>query len=253
MRDRCLLFPKLELWHGVLITAFDVVFLLALRDSLSGRPARLFEWGIAGMVLAVFVCMCIIVSKVDVQWGLVFEGHLLSRHVIPNGAFSPGIIGTAVSPHSLFFGSAFATQDQVSSKHKNVFSQTSTISSSLNSSNSSLSDSTKDILIMEISWRQHLDYVLSAFRIPPPSTFATRANQHADRENNSLEFVEEHVYHGVVDVTDRDFGERSVFYGTEERTDGKSPAVLFDAYVLIRNLVDQGATTLLAIALLGAG
>jgi metal iron transporter len=39
----CLLFPKLQLWHGVLITAFDVILILAFGDPLRGRPVRMFE------------------------------------------------------------------------------------------------------------------------------------------------------------------------------------------------------------------
>ena len=46
----CLLFPKLELWHGVLITAFDVILILGIRDPLRGRPVRIFELLIAAMV-----------------------------------------------------------------------------------------------------------------------------------------------------------------------------------------------------------
>jgi metal iron transporter len=45
-----MLFPKLELWHGVLLTAFDVVLILALGDPLRGRPVRMFEFLIAGLV-----------------------------------------------------------------------------------------------------------------------------------------------------------------------------------------------------------
>ena len=48
----CLLFPKLPLWAGVLITASDVFILLALRDPLGGRPVRIFEVLIAAMVCA---------------------------------------------------------------------------------------------------------------------------------------------------------------------------------------------------------
>ncbi|KAL0062439.1 Manganese transporter smf1 [Marasmius tenuissimus] len=264
----CLLFPRLELWHGVLITAFDVIILLALGDPLRGRPLRVFEWGIAGMVLAVFICMCIIVSRVDVQWGPVFQGYLPSKYIIPNGALyvSVGIIGATVMPHSLFLGSALATQDRVSTKHHNVFAST---ISSANSSNSSLSDKTSsDTSPRTLKQRllTALESALSAFRTPPPSTFATRVNRHCDRENNSLGFVEAHVYHGVVDVAASLLGFAVVinslililaggvfFYGTEEPTDGKSPAGLFDAYDLIRDLVGQGAATLFAIALLAAG
>ena len=46
----CLLFPKLPLWAGVLITASDVLLLLALRDPIKGQPVRLFELFIAILV-----------------------------------------------------------------------------------------------------------------------------------------------------------------------------------------------------------
>jgi metal iron transporter len=46
----CLLFPQLELWHGVLITAFDVIIILAMGDPLRGKPVKMFEILIAGMV-----------------------------------------------------------------------------------------------------------------------------------------------------------------------------------------------------------
>lgn len=46
----CLLFPRLQLWHGVLITTFDVVLLLALGDPLRGRPVKMFELLIGGLV-----------------------------------------------------------------------------------------------------------------------------------------------------------------------------------------------------------
>lgn len=45
-----MLFPRLPLWAGVLLTAADVVFLLALRDPLGGRPVRVFEYLIAVLV-----------------------------------------------------------------------------------------------------------------------------------------------------------------------------------------------------------
>ena len=45
-----LLFPKLPIWGGVLVTASDVFVLLALRDPLGGKPVRLFEIVIAAMV-----------------------------------------------------------------------------------------------------------------------------------------------------------------------------------------------------------
>jgi metal iron transporter len=53
-----LLFPKLKLWQGVLITAVDVLFLLAIRDPLRGTPVRMFELLIAGLVSADFRLIC---------------------------------------------------------------------------------------------------------------------------------------------------------------------------------------------------
>ena len=45
-----LLFPKLPLWAGVLITGADVLLLLALKDPLGGKPVKAFEFLIGGMV-----------------------------------------------------------------------------------------------------------------------------------------------------------------------------------------------------------
>ena len=45
-----MLFPKLPLWVGVLITACDVFVILLVGDPLRRQPVRLFEWLIAAMV-----------------------------------------------------------------------------------------------------------------------------------------------------------------------------------------------------------
>ena len=46
----CMIFPKLPLWAGVFLTAFDVLFILALGDPLRGRPVKMFEYLIAALV-----------------------------------------------------------------------------------------------------------------------------------------------------------------------------------------------------------
>ena len=56
----CLLFPKLELWHGVLITAFDVILILGLGDPLRGRPVRVFE-----ILIAAMVCLFIVLQEAN--------------------------------------------------------------------------------------------------------------------------------------------------------------------------------------------
>ena len=45
-----LLFPKLPLYAGVLLTGADVLILLAVRNPLDGKPVRLFEILIAALV-----------------------------------------------------------------------------------------------------------------------------------------------------------------------------------------------------------
>ncbi|KAG7086213.1 hypothetical protein E1B28_002179 [Marasmius oreades] len=268
----CLLFPKLELWHGVLITAFDVIILLALGDPLRSRPLKLFEWFIGALVIAVFVCMCIIVSEVNIKWGHAFQGYLPSKYIIPNGALyvSVGIIGATVMPHSLFLGSALATQDRISTSSHNAFLKedqfSPTMSLTSNESGTITKESSLTLVdrLRAVSF-QAKQYFLSSFRVPPPSTFATRATCHSDRENNSLAFVNAHIYHGLVDVAVSLLGfavvinsliliiAGGVFYHGTVSSDGNKPAGLFEAYDLIRDLVGQGPATLFAVALLAAG
>ncbi len=52
-----LLFPKLPLWAGVLLTAFDVLLILAFADPIHGRPVRSFE-----LVIGILVRISIIAS-----------------------------------------------------------------------------------------------------------------------------------------------------------------------------------------------
>lgn len=46
----CMIFPKLPLWGGVLLTAFDVLIILCMGDPLRGRPFKMFEYLIAVLV-----------------------------------------------------------------------------------------------------------------------------------------------------------------------------------------------------------
>ena len=45
-----MLFPKLPLWAGVLITACDVFIILLVGDPLRRQPVKMFEWLIAVLV-----------------------------------------------------------------------------------------------------------------------------------------------------------------------------------------------------------
>lgn len=97
-----------------------------------------------------------------------------------------GIIGATVMPHSLFIGSALATQDRLSP----------TPIKDDNSSLGSLSEERRPRGILN-----RIKSALSeAFRIKALDHHQNRPQRHEDRENNSYWFVKSHVYHGVVDI-----------------------------------------------------
>lgn len=258
----CLLFPKLELWHGVLITAFDVIFLLALKDPLGAKPVRPFELLIAALVLAVLICLLIVIASVDVEWGTTFKGFIPSKYVIENGALytSVGILGATVMPHSLFLGSALATQDRVSPP-KPSMSTDSLEDMGMAPAYTSPTSTIRNILRKTAQW------IVASFRTPPPSASSAQATTHAEHDNRPLSFIKAHLYHGTADIIGSLLGfavlinslililaSAVFFYGSGRGDTGnKDPAGLFDAYDLIRDLVGKSAATLFAIALLAAG
>ncbi|CAL1694687.1 unnamed protein product [Somion occarium] len=263
----CLLFPRLPLWAGVLLTASDVLLLLALGNPLGGRPVRLFELLIAALVLTVLVCMAIIISKVGVHWGQAFYGFVPSNSIFKSGALytSIGIIGATVMPHSLFLGSALATQDRITSSTeltKPVFSVSSATSSQSGFTSASLATFRRSRLQ---SGFQHFKVAfLTAFRIVPVEEFANNPTTHAEHENRPLAIVRAHIYHGMVDIVVSLLGfavainamililaSAVFFYGSGKGSGG--PASLFDAYDLLRDIVGKPAATLFALALLASG
>ncbi|KJA28340.1 hypothetical protein HYPSUDRAFT_33699 [Hypholoma sublateritium FD-334 SS-4] len=262
----CMLFPKLELWHGVLITAFDVFLIFFMGDPLRGKPVKLFELIVAIMVLAVFICMIVIISKVDVNWAQAFEGFVPSKKVFASGGVytSVGILGATVMPHSLFIGSALATQDRISFHSAKRAVNLSDVSQT--QSAESLTGRLDEKVVL--SRRLYLGFiksVLSIFRKPDASSHATAAKNHDEHQNNSFEFVRAHIYHGTIDVAGSLLGfaviinalilvlASAVFFYGEGRVENGGPASLFDAYDLIRDVVGPPAATLFAIALLCAG
>ncbi|PPQ75552.1 hypothetical protein CVT24_013244 [Panaeolus cyanescens] len=254
----CMLFPSLELWHGVLITTFDVILILALGDPLRGKPVRGFEILIGAMVLAVLVCMVIIITKVNVHWGDAFIGYLPSKYIFAKGGVytSVGILGATVMPHSLFLGSALATQDRVS-----FYDRSGNKSDALDEAISTSSKSMSPGRAIFQRWLNGMkEGVLKAFRTPTDERKPTR---YSERSNNCYEFVKAHIYHGTFDIAGSLLGfavminslilmlAAAVFYG--QRGEDAAPASLFDAYDLINEMVGKGAATIFAIALLSAG
>ncbi|WOO78921.1 Manganese transporter pdt1 [Vanrija pseudolonga] len=111
-----LLFPRLPLWAGVLITAVDVLVVLLFFRSNSGRQGMMFfEIVIVSLVLAVFVSFAILLHLIKPEWREVFLGLVPSKTLFKPGALylGVGIIGATVMPHALFLGSSLATVDRL--------------------------------------------------------------------------------------------------------------------------------------------
>ena len=104
-----------------------------------------------------------------------------------------GILGATVMPHSLFLGSALATQDRISSK------PTKELIPPFNEQNSkptALSHLRKAL-------QRFFAFIISSLHVPPrdEADDHLKPKHHSDRENNSLSFVQAHLYHGTVDMT----------------------------------------------------
>ncbi|KAE8540828.1 hypothetical protein D1P53_003192 [Cryptococcus gattii VGV] len=111
-----LLFPKLPLFAGVLITAVDVLIVLIFFRSSSGRQGMLlFEIIIVTLVLAVFICFMVLLKLSGPVWKDVFLGLVPSKTLVKPGALylGVGIIGATVMPHALFLGSFLAGVDRL--------------------------------------------------------------------------------------------------------------------------------------------
>ncbi|KAI0345071.1 natural resistance-associated macrophage protein [Trametopsis cervina] len=253
-----LLFPKLPLWAGVLITASDVFILLALRDPLKGRPVRIFEIIIGVLVFTVLICMAVIIAQVGVRWGDAFDGFIPSKTIFQSGGLytSIGIIGATVMPHSIFLGSALATQDRISSPTEKLARVESTFTVE--------SDGGISVQAPTSRLKALRERIGSIFRVERIQDTPTEAKSHAEHENNSYAFVRAHIYHGMLDIALSLFGlavvinslililASAVFHYGEGRGSG-GPASLFDAYDLLKQIVGQSAATLFALALLAAG
>lgn len=107
-----------------------------------------------------------------------------------------GIIGATVMPHSIFLGSALATQDRVSPADKLSRVETRwTMESDVDTAVATVV-SPYPLRVLNTICKN----VREAFKIIPIDRFAEDPKTHADRENNSYEFVRAHVYHGMVDI-----------------------------------------------------
>lgn len=232
--------------------------------------------------------MAIIIGKVDVNWVTAFEGYIPSKHIFKSGGLytcklvsvpssqstltpysAVGILGATVMPHSLFLGSALATQDRISPTPEKIKKTASITDDSKNSYEA-------DFFQPKTRRQQVMDaikeFFCAPFRAPDSSEYSTLAVRHSDRENKPLAFVKAHIYHAIVDVVSGLLGfavlinsmsvlfavitssirqhnmlcfrililASAVFFYGGGSTGDATPASLFDAYDLIRNLVGQG-------------
>lgn len=105
-----------------------------------------------------------------------------------------GIIGATIMPHSLFLGSHLATQDRVApSSLEPVHMRSDTYS--LEHKCSDTNDSTQVVMFSE-RLRKYLGRTFS-FRDYSDARYPANISTHTDRENNSLEFIWAHIYHGM--------------------------------------------------------
>ncbi|KAF9819246.1 hypothetical protein IEO21_02285 [Rhodonia placenta] len=223
-----LLFPRLPLWAGVLVTASDVLFLLAMRNPLGAQPVRMFEIIVAALVFTVLICMAIIISRSGVHWGEAFFGFVPSKDVVSSSGLytSIGILGATVMPHSLFLGSALSTQERE---------------------------------------KPHEDQAIDCFSVKKIVGPAGDAKNHTEWENHSWAFVHTHLYHGIVDMCISLIGiavvinamililASATFYYGFGQTGNESPATLFDAYDLLKQILGTPVAITFALALLASG
>ncbi|GLB36450.1 putative natural resistance-associated macrophage protein [Lyophyllum shimeji] len=253
----CLIFPKLPLWAGVLLTATDVLIFLLFADPSrgQGRPVRVFEFVIIFLVLAVLACFIVLLVKVNPHWPDVFLGYLPSKKLFqsePDAVYSAvGILGATVMPHALFLGSSLAAQDRVSLAPPEAPSLPGPAAPH------TLLSRFREVFAP-------LFRVTRAERVAAAKDYRTR---YGERENNSLAFIRQHLAHGIVDVVTSLLGlavpinsaililAATVFFeGAGEEAEGHaSPAGLFDAHDLIQTHVGKAAAFVFALALVCAG
>lgn len=116
-----------------------------------------------------------------------------------------GIIGATVMPHSIFLGSALATQDRVNAKPEET-SRPLSRTSSTSSDSGSLPDLKAPRPERLSVVRRVRDFVRGLFWVTSERHVPNEPKSHAERENNSLGFVRAHIYHGMVDIVVSLFG-----------------------------------------------
>lgn len=160
--------------------------------------------------------MAVIISEAHVHWGYAFDGFLPSSTLFKSGGLytcelyglahvvsinlpaffiAIGILGATVMPHSLFLGSALATQDRLTTKLQVPLSEIQSTASY---------DSAQTIVPQRSRLRaivaSIVAFLRSRFQTSQPEKSFGEHLTHAERENNSFEFINAHLYHGIIDM-----------------------------------------------------
>ncbi|KZT73251.1 Nramp-domain-containing protein [Daedalea quercina L-15889] len=258
-----LLFPALPLYAGVILTALDVLFLLAVKDPLSGQPVKLFEIIIALMVFTVLITLGVTVSNAKVQLVEALMGFLPSATAFGPAALPTtiGLLGATIMPHSLFLGSALAARQREPEEEEALGEKPEAWTSNLSLAEKSRSIMSNikagfstDSLIRSAKRAFHMGRVPDEERRLPKT--------HSEHENHSLGFVRRHFSYGHRNTMISLLGlvlvinsliiilAGTVFFNGGS---GSGPATLFDAYDLLANSLGKATATLFAVALLFAG
>lgn len=95
----------LPLMWGLVITAFDVILLLALQN----KGFRWLEAFVITLMVTIFVCFGIEMLLAQPEWSQVLRGYIPTREILSNPEMlyiSIGILGATVMPHNLYLHSS---------------------------------------------------------------------------------------------------------------------------------------------------
>ncbi|KZP24090.1 hypothetical protein FIBSPDRAFT_1042389 [Athelia psychrophila] len=205
-------------------------FIDDLEEDLPSKIKRLeedVEWLVA---VCPFVCMAIIIAQVDVNWAQVFDWFVPSKTIFASGGL-------------YFPGDIVASPPPLQRPHPQT------------------RPSTAPSRIPQT--RRIATFFRSIFKVPstdrPFKDYEPDPKTHAERENNALGFVRAHLWHGIVDMALSLLGFAVIidvfilvlaaavfYYGAGADATKMGPASLFDAHMLIGDLVGKPAALLWA-------
>lgn len=105
-------------------------------------------------------------------------------------------------PHSLFLGSALATQDRISFRPPPQDADT---VGDKDTDVSLQNQPSRKISHLRRLYEKFKKFILGAFRKPPANLY-TATTRYGERQNNSFEFVRAHIYYGMFDMVGSLFG-----------------------------------------------